>query len=258
MDLLAPETIEAIKVAGATAAELRKAALLTNDVKRAMVALNQDSTVAARKNLEGAEKAQSVFVGGLVDQYINGIGNKKAERFSSRREAHAWVVSQGVSVSSSKFYEDCAAGLIQVSPDKTVSKWQVSQYLIRLLQESAPTASNAVRQEEIDEYKLRKLKAEVKEIELRYREADREWMRTDDAWAAVAALLASFCDNLQYQFHQAQGVLVHLTGGDISRQAEGYEECLAVIGRARNDLAGATIEGIFSTDIGNEGIDGAI
>lgn len=53
--------------------------------------------------------------------------NGTPERFCNRREALDWLQARG-QISQGKFYQDCAAGLLTIYPDKTVSKFQVSEY----------------------------------------------------------------------------------------------------------------------------------
>ncbi|MDY0013874.1 MAG: hypothetical protein RBS40_13395 [Rhodocyclaceae bacterium] len=249
IDLLANETIEAIKQAGATPAELRKAGLLTNDVKRAMVALNDESSLSNRRNLADAESAQAEFVGELVDRYIGGGSDRarSADRFRTRKAALDWLRDQGATISQGKFYQDCEAGRVMVAPDKTVSKFEVSEYLRSLQRQVTPDLQLLDRQSRKEALEIRRLELEVAKREMEHRAAEAEWLRAETAWAAVAALLGQVLDNLRHHFHQAAPELVHLAGGEPERAPELYEQCEQVIGRAMADIQ-PTVQGIFAEE----------
>ena len=53
----------------ATQLELSKITLFSNDVKRALLALNQESSLTNRKNLADAENVQSAFFSQLQEKY---------------------------------------------------------------------------------------------------------------------------------------------------------------------------------------------
>lgn len=53
--------------------------------------------------------------------------NSTLERFRNRREALDWLQVR-VQISQGKFYQDCAAGLLTIHPDKSISKFQVVEY----------------------------------------------------------------------------------------------------------------------------------
>lgn len=230
-------------IASAPRADKIKLTVHHNAVVKCTKAYQDDPSSTRLRDLRAAEQALSQEI-----ERVSGGNTDKADRFSSRREALAWILGQGCKVSKTKFYDDCAAGLIVVGPDKSVSKWQVSQYLLKLMQESVPQASALDYQEKREKLELRRLQLDVDEREIKTRKADGEWMRTEDAWSAVAAMLAALKDNLQYQFYQGQTLLVHLAAGDPVREPEVYEECLAIVGRAYNDLAGSAITGFFATE----------
>ena len=246
MDLYASDVLENLKPL-ITAAEYRKAAVITNDARRAMAALNDESSVANRRNFSEAEEALTAYVGGLVATHLGGgkASSASVERFKNRKAALAWMRSNGVSISQGKFYTDCADGMITVHPDKSISKYQVSQYMLALQRTPGNDAASLDRAEEKERLEIRKLQLDVAKRERDERAGDARWMLAEDAWAAVAALLATINDNLKHQLYEAQGMLVHLAGGDPSRAPELYEECLAIVARAYNELAGARINGMF-------------
>ena len=56
----------------ATQLEISKISLFSNDVKRALIALNQESSLTNRKNLADAESVQAAFFSQLWEKYIAG------------------------------------------------------------------------------------------------------------------------------------------------------------------------------------------
>lgn len=169
------------------------------------------------------------------------------EVFRTRKQALDWLREQGVRVSQGKFYQDCDAGLVAVYPDKTVSKFAVSQYLLGLQRQVAPDVQAMDRQGRKEQLDIELKEMELAKRRLEYRAADAEWLRTEDAWAAVAALLGSVLDGLRYHFHKAAPELVHLAGGDPARAAEVYEQCEQVMGLAMAEI-GPRIDGVFAEE----------
>ena len=180
------------------------------------------------------------------------------ERFRNRKCAWNWLVAEGVPVSRGKFYNDCAAGDILLHRDKSVSKASVEAYG-RRIESSLPipspaTASLAGVKAELE---VEKLRLEVARLERAGRAGDREWLRTEDGWVAIAGCLGTLLDNLRHQSDQAAPALIELitTCADDAnlpaRVAEMVEQL--VIAPAMNDL-GPTIEGVFE---GVEDEDGA-
>lgn len=112
MDLIANETIEALRP-HATPAEMQRAILLTNDVRKAMVALKEESSQATRKNLVHAEQVQAEFVGDLVNRYLSGSSDTPDttdDRFPHKLAAWEYLRDSGWQIGRSQFYEHCKQG----------------------------------------------------------------------------------------------------------------------------------------------------
>lgn len=170
--------------------------------------------------------------------------------FKTKREALRWIHQQGGKVSMGKFYQDCAKGAVAILPDGRVGQASVAEYMLSL-RSPAPTASTAELAAEKRRLEVRRLELEVAKLERAARRDDLEWMRTDDAWAAIAALMGSILEALRHHFHRAAPELIRLFEGDLSRDAELYEQCEQVIGRAMAEI-GPTIEGVFVEDAETE------
>jgi len=57
--------------------------------------------------------------------------NSTPERFRNRKEALTWLQNRG-QISQGKFYTDCTAGLLTIYPDKSMSKFQVAEYAVKV------------------------------------------------------------------------------------------------------------------------------
>jgi hypothetical protein len=173
------------------------------------------------------------------------------ERFSSRKEAWEWVTAQGGTVSRGKFYDDGKKGLYRVHADKTVSRGSVAEYLLRL-NGAAPTADFSLIDytQEKQRLEVRKLDLEVAKLEIATRAADREWTRTDDHWAHLAASLSLAKGNLEHFARLSASELVAVAGGDY-HQAPQLADALMerVVNRAFNELALQRIDsGVFDDE----------
>ena len=112
MDLIANETIEALRP-HATPAEMQRAILLTNDVRKAMVSLKEESSQVTRKNLVHAEQVQAEFVGDLVNRYLSGSSDTPDtadDRFPHKLAAWEYLRDSGWQIGRSQFYEHCKQG----------------------------------------------------------------------------------------------------------------------------------------------------
>lgn len=130
MDLQDNATIEALRAAGATQAELRKASLFTNDVKRAMIALNEESSPQNRRNFAEAEAAHTQYVGGLVASYLGSVPEAQDtdDHFANRIEAWQYLKDSGWKIGRSQFYEHCKEGRLPREKDGRYARARVDKY----------------------------------------------------------------------------------------------------------------------------------
>ena len=176
------------------------------------------------------------------------MGIEVSEKFKSRSEALKWLNDNGYKVSTGKFYQDCKAGKLVVSDDGSISRYQVLMYGLALKE------TVAVDPEFLDkrEYEHRKAKADAEMAEIKAermrREADRQWLHADDAWAAVAWLVGRLRDAIRHQLHTGQRDVVFACGGDQERSAEAFELLDSLVDKAFNEVAGEKIEIEFMED----------
>jgi hypothetical protein len=159
--------------------------------------------------------------------------------FRTREAARRWIVNQGVTCSKDKFYKACERGQIRVAPDKTVSRSSVLEYLITL-KDGAPRADLDLvdYSQQRQRLEVEKLQLEVDKLSIATRAADREWMRTEDHWAHLAAVLALCKGNLEHYTRMAASEIVLEAGGDYHAAPQVADRIVeAVINRSFNELA---------------------
>ncbi len=167
-----------------------------------------------------------------------------AEYFANRKEAHDWLQANGFNVSQGKFYTDIKKnGFPVVNPDKTVSKYQVSEYGRSLTADNRPDLSALER----SEYLHRKEKAEAEMAEIKAekmrREQDKDWLHSDDAWSVVATLVVSIRDALRRAAHDSRAELAAVAGGEQTYAPVLYEKIdELVINRAFNEVVGVRLD----------------
>ena len=217
----------------------------------AMRAYNDKPGKQAKEDLDAARA--------LYDETVERLGRTyfpeeapapEGERFANRKQALNWLQAQGYKISQGKFYQDCAAGFPALHRDGSVSRYQVMQYGQQLDVETRGAAP-ASPDKEADDARKAKAEADIKEMqaEAMKREQDRDWLRKEEAWATLAAIVGTLRDSLRHHFHAGQGQLVHLAGGDVRRGPEVYEGCEEIMAKAFNEVcATGQIEGIFEQD----------
>jgi hypothetical protein len=170
---------------------------------------------------------------------------QEGERFKNKKAALTWIVANhGNIVSQGKFFQDCGNGNPLVFPDKTVSKFSVLEYVLKLKSKNGSASVNpadadlAVRKEKAETLKAENDNriAQVKADEAE-RERDAKWMLREDHEDAMAAF-AGLCEDIfrhrVYLDHQA---LRSAAGGIPAKDAEFSYELQEFCNRAFNDVA---------------------
>lgn len=98
----------------ATQLELSKITLFSNDVKRALLALNQESSLTNRKNLADAENVQSAFFSQLQEKYLFSEQKESDQNriFPNRNQAWQYLTAEGWELSRKSFYLHCSNGKV--------------------------------------------------------------------------------------------------------------------------------------------------
>lgn len=164
---------------------------------------------------------------------------KQSDRFRTREAARKWLADQGFKCSKDKFYNDCKLGQVVVYPDKTVSRSSVMEYLIKQLGKAPVAHLDLIdHNQDLQRLQVKKLDLEVQKLEIATRAADREWMRTEDHWAHLAAVLALCKGNLEHYARMAASEIVLEAGGDYHLAPQVADRIVeAVINRSFNELA---------------------
>ena len=172
------------------------------------------------------------------------------ERFSSRKEALDWLKANHYKISTGKFYQDCNAGFPMVHKDGTVSRYQVLMYAQQI--DLSTKAEDLTRRDTDRLHEQRKTKAEAEMAEMKAekmrREEDRYWLHAEEAWAQLAALVASLRDTIRHHLFTSQRELIHVAGGDQDRSQELFEYSESLIDKAFNEVAGGEIDVVFEKE----------
>lgn len=162
-------------------------------------------------------------------------------RFKNRRQAFAWLSEQKAPVSQRAFYDACASGSPQIAADKSLSRFDVSEYLRRLEGRHRPivTADESARREA----ETRKAIADARKAELQAevleREHSKRWMQREDAEEIACLWTSLLRDGLAWRLRQALPTICHAAGGHPDRAAEVAEIIEQTIRDACNDIATA-------------------
>lgn len=168
----------------------------------------------------------------------------EGERFKTRKTALDWIKAQGYQVSTGKFYQDCDSGFPAVHKDKTVSRFQVMQYVQQLDVERKSTSTD--RAEEKEQLEINKLRLEVERRQIENRRDDDKWLNKETAYAHMAAIIGTLRDSLRHHFQVGSPALVHLAGGDHNRAPELYEGVEDILAKSFNEIvARGRIETVF-------------
>ncbi|NCD25743.1 MAG: hypothetical protein EOL86_09155 [Deltaproteobacteria bacterium] len=233
MDLQDNTTIEALRTAGATTAELRKATLLTNDVKRAMIALNDESTPTNRKNYSEAETAQAEYVGGLVARYLDTSPAKEEDdHFPHKLAAWEYLRDSGWKIGRSQFYEHCKQGRLPFREGKYLRRdvdryaaihckssetgEKVNDTLSRMAEEKATT--------ELEREKVR-LKREQHELAVRLGEV----VPRDEVELMIIGRAVAMLSHLKAMVQMGANDWIALVEGDQRRSRELIDTIVASI-----------------------------
>jgi hypothetical protein len=172
------------------------------------------------------------------------------ERFTTRKEALDWLKANHYKISQGKFYQDCSAGFPMVHKDGSVSRYQVLMYAQQI--DLSTKAEDLTTRDEARRQEQRKIKAEAEIAEMKAekmrREEDRYWLHAEEAWAQLAALVATLRDTIRHHLFTSQRELVHIVSGDQDRSNELAEYADGLIDKAFNEVAGAEIDVVFEKE----------
>lgn len=164
----------------------------------------------------------------------------EGERFANRKQALNWLQAQGYKVGQDKFYKDCKAGFPQIHRDKTISRFQVLQYAQQLDvdRRSSPLTDLSAQREDAETRKAiaDAQKAEIQAAQLQ-RELDKNWISRTDSDLEVCTWSALVRDSLAHRISQSLPALIHATGGQIERLADGQAIIDQAITDGCNDIA---------------------
>lgn len=258
-DLLAPERIEDLKAAGASAYELGTVQRYRSNLIQALRLMEEESSVKARQNHKDAETAYREILEALEAKYARPAEEGGAgEYFANRREAWQWLRENGLEMGESTFYRRVnEPGFPRLLPDKRLSRWECGEFLRRQMVDGGATPTGGVYN--ADELVQRKLVADTEKAEadagiarskrLRLeRETDREWIPRKDAFALAAALVGRLRDAVLHHLRHRALSLTQAVRGETERAPELYEAAAAAVATAFNEVAAQGLDVTLADD----------
>lgn len=193
---------------------------------------------ASRRDLTACRAEYDDTIERLQAKYL---GKNAADvAFKNRKQALEWLWDQGMSVSQDKFYRDCKKDHL-LRPDKTVSKFDIANYLRRHEGQYSGRPSSADYDErravaELEKMEADRDKARHQADELQ-RQIDRKWMLREDAEQEVCIWTARLRDAVTYHLSRQLLAIIHAAGGDAQRRAEVQSIIDGVLASACNEIA---------------------
>lgn len=235
-DLYEAATLEQLKPL-VSPSDYRKAVLVVNDARRAMAALNEESSSANRKNFTEAEAVLSSFVGGLVEAHLEGSkrGAKAAtgEVFANKLKCWEFLQGAGWQVSRALFYRHCRENKLPREKNGKYTRANVEAYAatycrrvdtgLKVGEEKGTVADQreAVR---LEREKVR-LQKERRELEL----IEGKSIPRAEVELMIVGRAVSFLSHLRAMVQMHASDLIHIVGGDQSRATEMIAELQGLI-----------------------------
>lgn len=257
--IITKEELEDLMERGATMFELKHLTTYANQVHQAMQELQEISSPSARISLEDAIQRYDDLLKKLETKYPPPRTDTQdqdtapavpeaetIEYFNNRREAWQWLQEQGLQMGESTFYRKIGQpGFPRLLPDKTLSKWECSEFLRLQTAEGNATPGGVYS---TDELVQRKLVAETEAAEHAAglareklakltKENDKTWMPRREAYAMLAALIGTLRDTVLHHLHHNQLAFCAAVSGDDARAPELYEALAASVNTAFNEVA---------------------
>jgi hypothetical protein len=160
------------------------------------------------------------------------------DRFKNRRQAYLWIAAQGAGLSERSFYDAVSSGFPSLAPDKTLARWEVSEFLRQHERKtaSAPPAPAARADAETRRAIAQADREEMKRDQER-REMSNAWVRREDAELELCAITALLRDLIINRITRAIPAIIQAAGGDQAHLADVDEVIDSEILAACNDLA---------------------
>lgn len=200
-----------------------------------------------KNNLDAARDFYDETISRLWPIYFPEEATKEssADTFRNKKEALNWINNtHGDIVSQGKFYQDCGNGFPRVFDDKSVSKFSVLEYVLKLKAKNGGSAQNSVdaelsfRKEKAD---TEKAEADARTARVKADESERErdarWMLKEDHEDAMAAFAGLSQDIFRHRVYLDHQQLLTAAGGNPAKAAEFAHALQAFADRGFNDIA---------------------
>lgn len=167
----------------------------------------------------------------------------EGELFRNKKSAFDWILANhGPIVSVGKFYQDCGNGNPLTFSDKSVSKFSVLEYVLKLKSKNVPSSSSD------SDYSRRREKADTEKAEAdartalvkaneSERELDSKWMLCEDHHDQMAAFAGLAEDIFRHRVYLDHQILLTAAGGNHTKAAEFAHALQGFVDRGFNDIA---------------------
>jgi len=176
---------------------------------------------------------------------------QNAERFKNRKQAFEWLQQQGFQLSERTFYNACEAGSPAVGPDKTLSRFEVGEYLRKYERKYRKQSGNlsGIR----EDAETRKAVADAKKAEINaeqlQRELDKRWISREESDLETCTWTALLRDQIAARLTQALPALIHSAAGHIEQLPEAQAIIDQAITDACNDISDSGEVEVYIEDV---------
>ncbi|OHD24186.1 MAG: hypothetical protein A2Y38_24855 [Spirochaetes bacterium GWB1_59_5] len=228
-----------------TADDKKELGLAHNGKIEAMRSYQNKPGKETKTDLDAARAYYDETLDRLAARYFpEEVQAPEGERFKNKKAAFVWIMAtHGNIVSVGKFYQDCGNGNPTTYPDKTVSRFSVLEYVLKLKSKNGPSAvplggDYTARREKAD---TEKAEADVRTATVKADEAERErdakWMLREDHNDDMAAFAGLAEDIFRHRVYLDHQILLTAAGGNPARAAEFALALQSFVDRGFNDIA---------------------
>ena len=177
--------------------------------------------------------------------------NSNSERFKNRKRAFEWLQQQGFKLVERSFYNACDAGLPAVAADKTLSRFEVSEFLRQqeAKHRKQPGSLSGIR----EDAETRKAVADAKKAEIQaqqmQRELDKKWISREEADLETCTWSALTRDYITSRLERSVAALICAAGGDMTRTADVQAIIDQAVIDGCNDIANSGEVEVYLEDV---------
>ena len=175
---------------------------------------------------------------------------QNAERFKNRKKAFEWLQQQGFKLVERSFYNACDAGFPAVAADKSLSRFEVSEFLRQheAKYRKQPGRLSGIR----EDAETRKAVADAKKSEIQaqqmQRELDKKWISREESDLEVCTWACLTRDYITSRLERSITTLICAAGGSVERTADVQAIIDQAITDGCNDIANSEEVDVYIED----------